>query len=133
MAKSDVPVDAKLVGNRFSLAIKDLGTAFEKLKARWIVQGHQDKQKQNISNNAPALMRFSLLLAVEISVIYFDCALFTRDIEQAHIQSKPLSRPVYTYAPPQANLPDGYLLRINLPHCGLVESASCWFDTYYPT
>ena len=39
---------------------------------------------------------------------------------------------MYTEPPPEANLPQHQVLKIELPHYGLVESSSCFFDTYYP-
>lgn len=42
-----------------------------------------------------------------------------------------LQRDVFTTAPPEAKLgPDKYL-KIELPHCGLVESSSCFSYSYY--
>lgn len=140
MATLDVPTDVNIVRNRFVLAIKDPGTAIEKLKSLCIVQGHQGKQKHVMSHNAPILIRFSLRLIVAMSVIYFDCDLFTRDIEYAYIQSKSLSRPVYTYAPPRqiyqmgtcevsihrirdwSNLDNVVLIPITLPTLGIYKS-----------
>ena len=48
------------------------------------------------------------------------------------MHSKPLQRNVYTETPPEANIPQHQVLKIELPHYGLVESSLCLFDTYYP-
>ncbi|CDF35631.1 unnamed protein product [Chondrus crispus] len=48
------------------------------------------------------------------------------------MQSLPLQRDVFTNPPPEANLPNDKILKIELPHYGLVEASSCFFDTYYP-
>ena len=121
---------ANIVGNRYVLRIKDPDTDRQRYKARYIVQGHQDEQKHNISNNSPVLMRLPLRLIIAMAVIYLDCKLFTRDVEQAYFQGKTLDRPVHTTLPLVANISDEYTLRVTLPHQRLIESSACWFETY---
>lgn len=128
----DVPRNANIISNRYVLAIKDPGTDSERLKARLILQGHRDQERNNIANDAPVLMRYSIRIIISLSVNEFDCKMLTRDVEQAYIQSLPLPRPVYTPAPKEANLPPNTMLRVIQPHYGLVESGTIWFDTYYP-
>lgn len=48
------------------------------------------------------------------------------------MQSEPLQRDVFTKPPREAKLPSDMLLKIELPHYGLVESSSCFFEAYYP-
>ena len=64
--------------------------------------------------------------------MFFALVLWLRDVEQAYMQAKKLTRDVFTEPPPEADLPLHQLLKIVLPHYGLVESSSCFFDTYYP-
>lgn len=78
------------------------------------------------------LMRMSLRIILSLTVTFFSCKLLLRDVEQAFMQSKPLPRNVFTEAPREANLPKDKVLQIVLPHYGLVESSSCFFDTHYP-
>lgn len=47
------------------------------------------------------------------------------------MQLKPLERDVYTDPPREAKLPNDKVLEIVLPHYGLVESSSCFFNTYF--
>lgn len=48
------------------------------------------------------------------------------------MQAPPLQRDVFTLPPPEAKLPRDHVLKIKIPHYGLVESSSCFFDAYYP-
>lgn len=45
-----VPQNANILGGIFVLSIKQPDTAFEKYKARVIVQGHKDKEKKFITH-----------------------------------------------------------------------------------
>lgn len=122
-----------MIRNRYILTIKDPGTESERFKARWILLGHLDKLRKEISNNSPMLKRMSFRIIISFAAIFFSFLLWTRDVEQAYMQAHKLMRDIFTKAPPEANLSKQYVLKVILPHYGLVESSSCFFDTYYPT
>lgn len=130
--RDKLPRDANFIGNRFVLTIKNPGSSEPIYKARWILQGHQDRYRYSIANDSPMLMRLMFRVVLSIAAIYFKCHLWTRDVEQAYMQSKPLERDVFTEPPPEAQLSSDKVLKIRLPHYGLVEASSCFFDTYYP-
>lgn len=131
--RTHIPPNANFVGNRFVNVIKDYGSAFERYKSRWILQGHKDREKEFIVNEAPVLMRFSLRILLFLSVSYFDYVIWTRDAEQAYFQYKPLSRALYTTPPKEAHLDSSkYALKIILPQYGLSESSTCWRHQYTP-
>lgn len=75
-------------------------------------------------------MTYRIILS--FAVIFFSLVLWLRDVEKAYMQSLKLTWDVFTEPPPEANLPPHQLLKVVLPHYGLVESSSCFFDTYYP-
>lgn len=129
---NSIPPNSNIIGNRYVLTIKNPGTDVEKFKARWILQGHHDQYRNRIANDSPVLMRMMYKVIISISTTLFQCTLWTRDVEQAYMQSKPLNRDVYTVPPREANLSLDKLLKITLPHYGLVESSSCFFEAYYP-
>ena len=130
--RTELPDNANLIGNRFVLTIKEPGTPNPVYKARWILQGHQDHFRHSIANDSPMLMRLTFRVILSLAVVFFNCTLWTRDVEQAYMQSKPLQRDVFTKPPPEANLSENMVLKIELPHYGLVEASFCFFDTYYP-
>lgn len=79
--RADLPTDANIVGNRYILGIKDPDTAFERLKARWILQGHTDALRHDIANNSPMLMRMTYRIIISFAVIFFALLLWLRDVE----------------------------------------------------
>ena len=104
--RREVPPAANMFGNPYILSIQNPDTDRQHSKSRWIVQGHQDQQTHNISNNSPVLMHLSLRPIIAMAVTYFDFQLFSRDVEQAYFQSQPLDRTVYTTPPTEANRSD---------------------------
>lgn len=130
--RADLPKDENFVGNQYVLTIKNHYTVDEHYKAQWVLLCQNDKLRHLIANDSPMLMRMSLRIILFLAVMFFACMLWLGDVEQAFIQSKPLTRSVYTEAPIEAKLSKDKVLQIVLPHYGLVESSSCFFDTYYP-
>ena len=130
--RTELPDNVNLIRNRFVLTIKEPGTSNPVYKALWILQGHQDRFRHSIANDSTMLMRLTFRVILSLAVVFFNCTLWTRDVEQAYMQSKPLQRDVFTKPPPEANLLENMVLKIELPHYGLVEASSCFFDTYYP-
>lgn len=131
-ARADLPEDANFVGNRFVLTIKEPGSNKPTYKARWVLQGHHDRYRHSIANDSPMLMRLTFRIIIALAVIMFNGNLWTRDVEQAYMQSNPLGRDVFTEPPGEANLSKNMVLKIKLLHYGLVEASTCFFDTYYP-
>ena len=114
------------------LCIKDPGTPTQRFKARFILQGHHDAYRHKLANDSPMLMRMMMRVIVSLAATFFNCLLWTRDVEQAYMQPKPLKRDVFTMSPPEAKLSPGQVLKLVLPHYVLVESSTCFFETYYP-
>lgn len=117
--RSKLPCNPNIIVNRFILTIKDLGTESERFKARWKLMGHTDQLLHEIANNFPMLMRITFRIILCCLIIYFIMVLWIRDVEQAYLQSLPLTRDIFTEAPPEANLPSHQLLKILLPHYGV--------------
>eukprot|EP00171_Calliarthron_tuberculosum_P016379 IDg16379t1 len=53
--KQEISEDSNLMGGRFVLAIKDVGTDTERYKARFIILGHRDKDKTSLVHACPNL------------------------------------------------------------------------------
>lgn len=69
---------------------------------------------------------------IYLSATLVQCALWTRNNEQAYMQFKPLNRDVYTIPPWKASLSKSKPLKTTFPYYGLVECSSCFFEAYYP-
>lgn len=78
------------------------------------------------------LMRMSLRIILSLVFISFAGMLWLRYFEQPVIQSKPLTRSVFTKSSYRAKLTKDNGLQKILPQYGLVESSSCFFDSYNP-
>jgi hypothetical protein len=50
--RSEMPANANLLGSRFVITIKDIGTDRELYKARYVVQGHRDKEKTSMVHHS---------------------------------------------------------------------------------
>lgn len=130
--RSNLPPNPNIIKNKYILCIKYPGTQTQRFKARCILLGHLDKLPREISNNSPMLMRLSFLMIISFAVLFFMLVLWLRDLEHSYTQATRVLRDVFTEAPPEAKLPEKNLLKVLLPHYGLVESSSCFFETYYP-
>lgn len=119
------------VANHSILCTKNSGTEALRLKAQWIFQWHPDKYEHKIANDSSLLMRMKYRVTTPISATFFGCFIWTRKVEQAYLQSKPLQRDVNTPPPKEVKLPTSKLLKIELPRYGLVHSSTCFFETCY--
>ena len=85
MRINKVPADANILSSRFAFALKNPGTSNERYKARFIVQGHQDREKDVVLNRSQTVMRYSVkLLLCFASTNGF--LIFSRDAKQAYLQ-----------------------------------------------
>jgi hypothetical protein len=76
-AFSHVPVDAvpshaNIIGTRIMTRLKYFGTIDEEAKARLIIQGCQDAEKNRIVSNAPTVSHASILILISFAAIK-DC------------------------------------------------------------
>ena len=128
--KESVPHGANLLKGRFVLAIKDPGTKDQRFKARFVIQGHKDQEKQNMVTEAPTVLRHSVRLLLSLASM-LDLEVWTRDITQAYIQSmSDLLRDVYLIPPPNLGIAKDKIIQVMKPHYGITESGSYWWLTY---
>ena len=67
--KKDVPPNANILTTRMVLAVKDIGTANEKYKARVAAHGHKDSDKDNRVHNSPTILPVSLRILLTSAAI----------------------------------------------------------------
>ena len=131
--QQSLPQDANILGGRFVLSIKDHGTPQEKLKARYVVQGHTDADKNVLVHNTTTLRQASVRLVVSIAAI-LGYRLWSQDITQAYLQSDDtLVRPVYIrpnkHDRRYFNLADDEILLLLKPLYGLSDAGDYWYAT----
>ena len=68
--KDDVPKGSNILGGRFVLATKNKGTEKELYKARFVVQGNQDREKSRIVHPATNLRFSSIRVLTCIAAIF---------------------------------------------------------------
>jgi len=93
--RSSVPNGASIMGGRFVPAIKNPSTEVEKAKARFVLQGHMDKDKPFVVHNVPTPRQSSTRIVVSTSANE-GFLLFLHDVNQAYLQSRDaLTKPMY--------------------------------------
>jgi hypothetical protein len=89
------PSHAYIIGTRIITRLKRIGTIDEEAKARLIIQGCQDAEKNRIVSNAPTVSHASIRILISFAANknYSVC---TKDATQAFLQSKDtFSRDLY--------------------------------------
>lgn len=127
--RDQVPRDANVLNGRFVLSIKNEGTTEEKEKARFVVQGHKDKEKNFLVHNSNTSKQASTRLIASISSL-FNFTIWTCDVSQAYTQSKDqLSRDVFLKPPSEFYDSSKYMLKLKKPLYGLTDAGDYWNHT----
>lgn len=127
--RRDIGPNPNIVPSRYVLAIKHSENGDTKLKARFVLGGHRDKEKHSFVHNSVNVKQSSVRILVALATILgFD--LWSMDVKQAYLQSASnLRRDVYV-RPDEMNLSPNELLQIIKPLYGLSDSGDYWCETF---
>lgn len=106
------------------VAIKNVGTDREKVKARLVVQGHTDREKYNVVRDTTTLHQVYIRIVAALAAMHH-YKIWAHDITQAYLQSdSPLRRDVFLRPPREMKIPKSQVLRLIKPStdCRTVET-----------
>jgi len=132
--EADVPRGANIIGGRFVYTLKQVGTAGELAKARFVAQGHRDKAKWYVVHNLATMRQRSTRLLVSTAA-NMRWRLFAHDITQAYLQSQDaFSRQLFLRPRPGDrhlfDIRDDELLKLELPLYGVCDAGDYWDATF---
>lgn len=120
--KDEVPDDANILGARFVLALKYTEKESPVFKARFVVQGHRDREKAALLHESTNMRQTSIKVLTAISAV-FGFHIWSTDVSQAYLQSgMKLLRDVYIRPTKDFHLPPNVLLKLLRPLYGLPDA-----------
>ena len=118
------------VTGRWVLTIKRTKDGeFQKCKARWVLRGFQDKQKDQQQTDSPAATRPGFRLAAQVAANnYWD--LYHIDLKTAFLQGEAYdeTRDIICELPKEAGLPWYTVARMKKPAYGLNDAPRRWWN-----
>jgi Reverse transcriptase (RNA-dependent DNA polymerase) len=127
--KETIPKDANILNGRFVLTIKNANSDDEICKARYVVQGHKDREKSLLVHNSTTVRQSSTRLIMTLAAT-FGFRIWSQDVKQAYLQSSDnLMRQVFLRPSKEFELPPGKLLKLQKPLYGLADSGDYWYNT----
>lgn len=128
--REDIGEDANILGGRFVLTIKHKDTENELFKARFVVQGHLDREKELLVHASTTASQQAIRLLVSLATI-FGFKLWSQDMTLAYIQgADKILRKIYIKGKPEFQLAPNQLLEILRPLYGLADSGDYWHATF---
>ncbi len=118
------------VTGRWVLTVKrDKDGNFVKCKARWVLRGFQDSQKDQQQTDSPAATRPGFRLMTSVAATNF-WDLKHLDLKTAFLQGETFddNRNVMCQLPPEAGHPSNVVARMKRPAYGLNDAPRRWFN-----
>ena len=118
------------VAGRWVLTVKkDKDGNFQKCKARWVLKGFQDKQKNTQQTDSPAASRAGFRCATQLAANYH-WDLYHMDLKTAFLQGEAYdeTRDIICQIPPEYGYPPYIGARLKKPGYGLNDAPRRWWQ-----
>lgn len=126
----DLPTSSRIFKSRFIDEFKPADRDVRK-KGRLIAQNYSDESVTEVSKKDPTISRASQMLLICLDAWVDDVKLYTRDVNQAYMQSTfDLARKVYIRAPRELGIVQNNVLKIVKALYCIPKAGLYWYLTY---
>ena len=130
VVQEELPEDSNIISGRFVVTIKDVETDQPYFKARFVAQGHRDKEKSSLIHNSTTVRQSSIRILLSLAAC-FGFRIWSMDVNNAYLQAaSKLMRDVYLKPGKEFELPSGHILKLLRPLYGLADSGDYWSETF---
>lgn len=128
--KEDIPAVANVIDGTFVLSLKNTETEKETYKARFLVQGRRDVEKNILLHSSTNIKQSSVRLFVALAAV-FGFRIWSQDVSEVYLQcADKLMQDIYLKPTKEFNLSSDQLLKLFKLLYGLSDSGDYWHHTF---